>query len=273
MPGSRFCLTDNIDTYMNDIRRYAQIDVAEENRLSELVRNGTPDVATEARNALVVANLRLVVKIAHDFKRYGVPFSDLVAEGNTGLMIAANKFNPGKGAKFSCYASWWIKQSMRKAIYWQSRIIRVPSGTAQRLVNVAKVRDAFITRNGYEPTSDDIADNSRYTKAQIDALDGIATDTVSLNEVVSDDSGTTFDSIVSERYEDESIYRTENILTVQDLLHMLSDMDRFIISHLYGIGCEQLNERQLSQEVGIAAGALQERVDDIMSFMRRSVRR
>ena len=103
---------DAMRFYMHDIGDIPLVTVEEEAELAARIKRG--DKA--ALNQLVRANLRLVVKIAHDFKSIGLPLQDLISEGNIGLMRAAEKFDPAKGAKFSSYAAWWIKQNMRRAL-------------------------------------------------------------------------------------------------------------------------------------------------------------
>ena len=127
--------TENITSYMRDIKQIPLINRDKEAELSAMIHSDDDMQVLAARNELVCSNLRLVVKIAHDFKQYRLPFDDLVAEGNIGLIRAAEKFDPGKGAKFSCYAAWWIKQAMRKAIANQTRTIRVPGQCAQKPVS------------------------------------------------------------------------------------------------------------------------------------------
>ena len=112
---------NSVKTYMGEIASYPLVTRDEEVELAERIADGS-DLA---RKKLTEGNLRLVVKIAHDYKNLGVPLADLIAEGNVGLMKAVSKFQPDKGAKFSSYAAWWIKQAIRRAIANQGRVVRI----------------------------------------------------------------------------------------------------------------------------------------------------
>ena len=109
--------------YLREISKTPLLTVEEEIALAERIKKGDP----EARSHMIRANLRLVVKIAHDYSGYGLPLSDLISEGNIGLMKAVERFDPKKGGKLSTYAAWWIKQSIKRALANQSKTIRLPS--------------------------------------------------------------------------------------------------------------------------------------------------
>lgn len=110
---------DTMKVYMGEIARIPLVNKKEEAELADAIHGDNEDRHEDARSTLIKANLRLVVKIAHDFKGLGLPLLDLISEGNIGLMRAVEKFDPAKGAKFSSYAAWWIKQSMRRR--WRTR--------------------------------------------------------------------------------------------------------------------------------------------------------
>lgn len=107
---------DNLKIYLREISQTPLLTVEEENFLAEKIKNGTPAEQEGARDHMIRANLRLVVKIAQDYANYGVPVSDLISEGNMGLMKAVERFDPGKGGKVSTYAAWWIKESIKRAL-------------------------------------------------------------------------------------------------------------------------------------------------------------
>lgn len=260
---------ESIDLYMNDIRKYPRITTDEENRLAGIIANGTPEERQAALDKLVCANLRLVVKIAHDFKSYGLGFADLVAEGNLGLSRAAVKFDPSKGAKFSCYAAWWIKQAIRKALMWQGRTVRVPGGSAQKLQAITKARAAYMTEHGTEPDIDTLADITGLTVRQIETLDRAATETFSMDAPVSEDSATTFDQMLAETVEeDDREERDRRSSALDKALAALSQLDRFIITRLFGLDCEAMDVRMLSQETGLSADSVQRHADAALVELR-----
>ena len=131
---------DTMKVYMQDIGQISLVTKEQEVELAAHIHGDDEFAYDEARSTLIQANLRLVVKIAHDFKGLGLPLLDLISEGNIGLMRAVEKFDPAKGAKFSSYAAWWIKQSMRRALANQSRTIRIPVQSAGKINKIKSVR-------------------------------------------------------------------------------------------------------------------------------------
>ncbi|NCC66519.1 MAG: sigma-70 family RNA polymerase sigma factor [Spirochaetia bacterium] len=150
---------DTMKVYMQDIGQISLVTKEEEVDLAAKIHGTDPKAHEEARATLIQANLRLVVKIAHDFKGLGLPLLDLISEGNIGLMRAGEKFDPAKGAKFSSYAAWWIKQSMRRALANQSRTIRIPVQSAGKINKIKSVRMKLTEELGREPTDAEIAEH------------------------------------------------------------------------------------------------------------------
>jgi RNA polymerase primary sigma factor len=167
-------------SYMRDIRGYPLINIAEEARLAGRIRRGD----AEARLQLIRANLRLVVKIAHDFKGMGLPLSDLISEGNIGLMRAAEKFDPAKGAKFSSYAAWWIKQAMRRALFEKSKMIRVPIASATKIRKIRSVQGRLERELGREPTAAEVAAQVDFSERVVTRLQKADLRTVSLEDPI-----------------------------------------------------------------------------------------
>lgn len=110
-----------------------------------------------ARERMIRANLRLVVKIAHDYTRFGLPLLDLISEGNIGLMKAVERFDPNRGSRFCTYAAWWIRQAMRRALTKQTHAIRVPAYLLDRASKMNKVEESLMAALGREPTVDELA--------------------------------------------------------------------------------------------------------------------
>jgi len=263
-------VTTNIDSYMKDISAYDRITVQEENRLADLIHNGTEDEKRYAKDKLICANLRLVVKIAHDFKQYGLDFNDLVAEGNCGLVTAADKFDPSKGAKFSCYAAWWIKQAMRHAVAWQTRTIRVPGGSLARMQKINRARSRYMMDTGNEPTVEELMDMTGYSADQIENLGAAFVTTVSMNETLNDESATTFDSMISETVQDEDSYEALKH-RLHDCLDMLSDLEQYIVRHTFGICAEMLDVKTIAQEIGLTIAMVRERLAMVMERLRELI--
>jgi RNA polymerase primary sigma factor len=154
---------DSLQLYLNEIGQVKLLTPEEELLLAKRVKRGDKI----AREKMITANLRLVVKIARDYEGLGLPLLDLINEGNIGLMKGVERFDPKKGAKLSYYASWWIKQAMMRALANQSKTIRLPVHVVDKMAHIrraeVKLREVF----GHEPTDEEIADHLGITARRI----------------------------------------------------------------------------------------------------------
>lgn len=256
-------VTDNITAYMNQIENIPRITVQRETELAYLIHNGTPEQKSTAREELICANLKLVVKIAHDFKRFGMSFADIVAEGNCGLMQAADKFDPSKGAKFSCYAAWWIKQAIRKAIANTTRTVRIPGGAAQKVIKMDKVRSAFIAKYDRQPTDEELASLMGCSMRTLEGLQIADICMYSMDDTLKDGSNTTFGDMIHEETDEESVKKEADYQAldqVKQLLKHFSDRDQWILNHMYGLQGTLLSECVVAQETGLSMSQVRERV-------------
>ena len=155
-------LDDPVKTYLKEIGRVPLLTAGQEMALAKAARAGDAD----ARRALSEANLRLVVSVAKRYAGRGLPFLDLIQEGNLGLMKAAEKFEPERGFKFSTYATWWIRQSITRAIADQGRTIRIPVHLVESINRVKKTAGDLLHKNGREPTVEEIAAAAGYGAGQ-----------------------------------------------------------------------------------------------------------
>ena len=146
-------LDDPVKAYLKEIGQVPLLSAEEEQTLARAARAGDAD----ARRRLSEANLRLVVSVAKRYAGRGLPFLDLIQEGNLGLMKAAEKFEPDRGFKFSTYATWWIRQSITRAIADQGRTIRIPVHLVEHINRVRKPAGELLRKNGREPTAEEIA--------------------------------------------------------------------------------------------------------------------
>src|ERR1700728_3630618 len=143
-----------IKIYLREIGQTPLLTREEEVKLARRIKRG--DQA--ARQQMIKANLRLVVKIAHDYASYGLPLLDLISEGNIGLMKAVERFDPKKGGKLSTYAAWWIKQSIKRALANQSKTIRLPVHLVDKIARMRRVAMQMSEELGREPTDDELAE-------------------------------------------------------------------------------------------------------------------
>ena len=139
--------------YLREIGKVDLLTPAEEVKLARRIKKGDE----KARQQMIRANLRLVVKIAGDYARLGLPLLDLISEGNMGLMKAVDRFDPKKGGKLSTYAAWWIKQGIRRALANQGKTIRLPSHMVDKLFRMRRMQETLSHELGRVPTSLELA--------------------------------------------------------------------------------------------------------------------
>ena len=194
-PGER----SSLQLYLQEIGKTPLLTLAEELQLAGRIRRGDQ----EARNHMIRANLRLVVKIAHDYQDFGLPFLDLISEGNLGLIKAVDRYDPSKGGKLSTYAAWWIKHSMQRALANQSKTIRLPVHVVAKISLMRKTARVLAEKIGRDPTDEELAVELRMPvhkvahlksvavhPASLDAPLGDTADTSSLGEIVPDENAT-----------------------------------------------------------------------------------
>lgn len=263
----------NIGLYLREISQVPLLTPKEEIKLAAQIKRGSK----KAREKMITANLRLVVKIAHDFSNYGLPLLDLVSEGNIGLMKAVERFDPMKGGKLSTYASWWIKQSIKRALANQSKTIRLPVHLVDKIGKIRRVSAQMTEELGREPSNDELAEELGLSEAKVAHLKNVAVRPASLDAKISADDDTSFGDLVSdERAEDPFAALRDKDLReeVGDLLDVLDPRERKIISFRFGLGGGK--ERTL-EEVGHKFGVTRERIRQLQNIallkMRKALRK
>ena len=245
---------DTMKVYMSEIAQIPLISKEEEKDLSDEIHHGDEFIHEEARTTLIKANLRLVVKIAHDFKGLGLPLLDLISEGNIGLMRAVEKFDPSKGAKFSSYAAWWIKQSMRRALANQARIIRVPVQSAGKINKIKSVKMKLTEQLGREPTDSEIAEHLDFSERTVSGLRLADLHTFSLQDSIQQGEEGEFQDIIPDRHAmtpDQILGDVESINRLKELLSKLEDRERKILEMRFGLGkYPALTLEEVSQKIG-----------------------
>ncbi len=242
---------NTIQTYMQDVGNIPLLDREEETKLAARIAEG----CEYSRRLLIISNLRLVVKIAYDYKNYGLPLLDLVAEGNLGLMRAADKFDPAKGAKFSSYASWWIKQFMRRAINEQGKTIRIPSQSANKINKIAGESQRLKEKLGHSPNDEQIAEKLGYSKRTVRGLRKTARHSFSFHEYLQQtDPESSYEEIILHDYShipDSMAVETESWEKLFIFLKQLDERERMIIVKRFGLdGDSPLTLDQLSEMIG-----------------------
>ena len=252
---------DTMKLYMQNIGQYPLVTPEEEIKLAAKIAKGDND----ARGKLIRSNLRLVVKIAHDFKGLGLPLLDLISEGNIGLMRAVEKFDPSKGAKLSSYAAWWIKQSMRRALANQARTIRIPVQSASKICKIQAAKVKLAEQLGRDPTDKEIADEVKLTERTVTGLRLGKTTTISLHDPIQHGEDGEFRDIIPD---DKSTAPDEVVQDEETLSHMLvlteklDERERRILELRFGLNGER---PKTLEEVSQSIGRTRERVRQIQN--------
>ena len=263
----------NIGLYLREISQVPLLTPKEEIKLAGQIKRGSK----KAREKMITANLRLVVKIAHDFSNYGLPLLDLVSEGNIGLMKAVERFDPMKGGKLSTYASWWIKQSIKRALANQSKTIRLPVHLVDKIGKIRRVSAQMTEELGREPSNDELAEELGLSEAKVAHLKNVAVRPASLDAKINADDDTAFGDLVSDESAEDpfAALRDKDLREeVGDLLDVLDPRERKIISFRFGLGGGK--ERTL-EEVGHKFGVTRERIRQLQNIallkMRKALRK
>jgi RNA polymerase primary sigma factor len=260
--------SDAIRNYMHNISDYSLVTKEEEVDLAADIKLGSD----KAREKLIVSNLRLVVKIAYDFKGLGLPLSDLISEGNIGLMRAVEKFDPEKGAKFSSYAAWWIKQSMRRGLANQSRTIRIPVQSAGKINKIRNARIELKEKLMRDPTDQEIATYLEFSKRTVSGLSTVGGSTISLQAKLQDGEDGEIQDIVADKASQTAsdiIGEAESINSMMKFIVYLTDREKLVLELRFGL----LSGRPKTlEEVSQAIGRTRERVRQIQNQALKKLR-
>ena len=263
----------SLKLYLREISKTPLLTAAEEVSLSQRIKKG--DEA--ARAHMIRANLRLVVKIAQDYANYGMPVTDLISEGNIGLMKAVERFDPEKGGKLSTYAAWWIKQSIKRALANQSKTIRLPVHMVDKIAKMRRISAMLTEALGREPSDEELSEEigvprrklamlrqASYRPTSLDAPinEGEATE---YGEVISDDRATSPLDMLS----DKNLYGE-----LDGLLSVLDERERRIIDERFGLnGRKALTLEEVGREFGVTRERIRQLQNSALTKMRRALRK
>ncbi len=259
----------SIRLYLREIGLVKLLTPQEEIELAARIKKGDK----KAREHMIKANLRLVVKIARDYEGIGLPLLDLISEGNIGLMKAVERFDPAKGGKLSTYGSWWIKQSIKRALANQSKTIRLPVHLVDKISKMRRTAMKLQEEFGREPTDEELAAELSTTAARVSQMRTASIRPASLDAPVGDDNSNSY----SEMVEDERAVNPYDELEDKTVTGMLQDM----VKHLdereatilrFRFGLDGGNEKTL-EEVGEKFGVTRERVRQIQNIALRKLRK
>ncbi len=259
-----------IRLYLREIGQVPLLTIQQEIDLAAKIQKG--DKA--ARELMIKANLRLVVKIAHDYDWLGMPLLDLINEGNIGLMKAVERFDPKKGGKLSTYGAWWIKQSIKRALANQGKTIRLPVHLVDKISKMRKVAMMLLEAFGREATDEEIAEEMGMTAARVTQLRTAAIRPASLDAPVGDEGDSHLFGEIIEDEQAETPYEQLEEKTVNTMLRemvkTLPPREATILTFRFGL--DSGNERTL-EEVGQKFGVTRERVRQIQNIALHKMRR
>lgn len=263
-------------SYLRDIGQFDLITPKQEIELYKLMSKGGA-AGKKARETMINANLRLVVKIAKDYDSYGLPLLDLINEGNIGLMKAVERFNPAKGGKISTYGSWWIKQAIKRALASQAKTIRLPVHVIDRIARIRKAEARLVDMLKREPSITELVDESKETAKWVKFYrDNITM--ISLDAPVDDNfqDGTIGGSIPDENAVDPSVgtVSSSQHRIVAGLLKNLEPREAEIIRKRFGWGGEDIKTlEQLGEEHKLTRERIRQIQNIALSKLRRMMSR
>jgi RNA polymerase primary sigma factor len=255
--------------YLGRIGKGRLLACEEELDLGRRVRSGD----AQAQACLIERNLRLVVSVAKRYRGMGLPFEDLIQEGNIGLMKAAERFDPERGNRFSTYATWWIRQAIGRAIEDKGRAIRLPMHTGEKARKAARTRNELSAQLGREPTDEEVAERLGWTAQEVRAAIGLLADVASLDRPVSSEDGAPGlgEFIEDQRASEvpEAVIRDMENALLWESLEEMSDRERHVLVRRYG-----LDEREPATlaELGNELGVTRERVRQLQRNAERRLR-
>lgn len=263
-----FVMEDSLGIYLKETGCYALLTPEQESDLTRRVVLG--DKA--AKEAVIQANLRLVVSLAKRYLNRGLPFSDLIQEGNIGLMKAVEKFNPELGYKFSTYATWWIRQSITRAIADQALLIRLPVHMAESVSKVRRAARSLTMTLGREPSPEEIADDLGWEIGRIESILQLNTDTISLDAPAGEEGDSRIGEFIPDAGAENPESAAEDAALYHDLrkaLSSLTDREQNVIELRFGL--KDGRQRTL-EEVGEEFHVTRERIRQIEAKALRKLR-
>lgn len=251
---------DPMTLYMREISRYDLLTAQEEITLSRAIAQGDES----ARQRMINANLRLVVKISRRYINRGMALSDLIEEGNIGLMRAVEKFDDAHGCRFSTYATWWIRQSVERAIMNQARTIRLPVHVGKEFNSMLRCTNKLRATLGREPMEEEIATYMGKTPERIQTLLGVTIQTESADTTLHEDGDfTLYDITEDERAEAPGDHMEQEVRDsmLSAWMSELSEKEQEVVRLRYGLG--SIDEPWTLEAIGKHMGVTRERIRQI----------
>ncbi|MFQ5670839.1 MAG: RNA polymerase sigma factor RpoD/SigA [Acidobacteriota bacterium] len=259
----------SLSRYFAEIRNYPILTKEEEMGLGKRIKKGH----SRPRNELVESNLSFVVKVASEYRNLGIPFEDLLNEGNIGLIEAAHRYDPNRGTKFITYAIWWIRKSILKALAEQSNLVRVPNYQMKKVKAVRNTERTLRSTFGRAPGKEEISREMDSSVAKVDRILQFNLKEISLDARIGREKDTPIsDYLVDESIHspEESLIRKENKSLIRYALGVLNRQEQKVIAQRYGFGT---GTTRTLKEIGTEMGISRERVRQIECQAKDRLRR
>lgn len=245
---------ESLDRYLVEISRMPMITPDQEVELAQIIRKGGKK-GEETKEKLVTANLRFVVSVAKQYQHQGVPLSDLINEGNLGLITAADKFDETRGFKFISYAIWWIRQSILQSIAEYSSIVRRPQSQIAISNKIKNATNEFIQKYQRYPSAEELSDLISLEIDKIEKAIQAEAHVASIDAPITEDEGTTMADMISSSSEYASDRKIDYDSMCNDLMQVLTSIlnerERIIVIQSFGIGCPERGLDAIGNDLGL----------------------
>ncbi len=265
----RYDANSALNLYLQEIGKTPLLTPADEIALAVRIKKGD----AQAREQMIKANLRLVVKIARDYEYYGMPLLDLINEGNIGLMKGVERFDPNKGAKFSTYGAWWIKQSIKRALANQSKTIRLPVHVVDKVAHIRRASMKLQEIIGREPDDEEIAAELGTSPTRIRQYRSAAIAPMSLDAPLGEDETHRIADVVEDERAQTPYQKLEGKSTgdlLRSMLRRLGPREAAILSLRFSLGGDR---EETLEEIGKRFGVTRERIRQIQQSALRKLRK
>jgi RNA polymerase primary sigma factor len=255
--------------YLQEIGKTPLLKPSEEVELAALIQQGDQ----KARERMIRANLRLVVKIANDYANFGLQLMDLVSEGNIGLIKAVERFDPQKGGKLSTYAAWWIKQSIKRALANQSKTIRLPVHLVDKIARMRRVTAELDEELGRAPTDEEIAYEMDMPVNKVAHLKSVSVRPASLDAPVGEDDSTVYGDLIGDESSINPLDNLQSKNRINDLMAILNEIEpreAEILRLRFGLNGDK---PKTLEDVGEMFGITRERVRQLQNMALNRIRK